>query len=99
MLIDASGGFDYCPTGRDLAILGLPLAVQLGGEMLVVRMGHRLWADGRCPIRGTERRVSHRHLPTSSADGREWRPPVPTAKVPPLARTAVAGLIIDGGLF
>ena len=40
------------PTGRNLAILGLPLAVELGGEMLVVRMGHRLWADGRCPIRG-----------------------------------------------
>ena len=28
-LIDASGGFDHCPTGRDLAILGLPLAVKL----------------------------------------------------------------------
>jgi len=51
-LIAASGGFDHYPTGRDLVILGLPLAVELGGEMLVVRMGHRLWADGRCPIRG-----------------------------------------------
>jgi len=35
----------------------------------VVRMGHRLWADGRRPIRGNQRRVSHRHLPTPSADG------------------------------
>ena len=34
-VIDASGGFDHYPTGRDLAILGLPLAVELGGEMLV----------------------------------------------------------------
>jgi hypothetical protein len=25
-LIAASGGFDHYPTGRDLAILGLPLA-------------------------------------------------------------------------
>jgi len=31
-----------------LAILGLPLAVKLRGEMLVVRVRHRLWADGRC---------------------------------------------------
>ena len=51
MLIDASGGFDHCPTGRDLAILGPPLAVQLRGEMLVVRVRHRLWADGRCLTR------------------------------------------------
>jgi hypothetical protein len=29
MLIDASGGFDHYPTGRDLVILGLPLAVKL----------------------------------------------------------------------
>jgi len=50
--IDASGGFDHYRTGRDLAILGLPLAGQLRGEMLVVRMRHRLWADGRCLIRG-----------------------------------------------
>ena len=28
-LIDASGGFDHYPTGRDLVILGLPLAVKL----------------------------------------------------------------------
>jgi len=35
-LIDASGGFDHYRTGRDLAILGLPLAVKLRGEMLVV---------------------------------------------------------------
>src|SRR5262249_12874547 len=68
-LIGASGGFDHYPTGRDLVILGLPLAVQLGGEMLVVRMGHGLWADGGGPIRGNQGRVSHRHLPTSSADG------------------------------
>ena len=51
MLIDASGGFDHCPTGRDLAILGPPLAVQLRGEMLVVRVRHRVWADGRCLTR------------------------------------------------
>ena len=41
----------HYPTGRDLAILGLPLAGQLRAEMLVVRMRHRLWADGRCLIR------------------------------------------------
>jgi hypothetical protein len=40
------------PTGRDLPILGPPLAVQLRGEKLVVRMRHRLWADSRCLIRG-----------------------------------------------
>src|SRR5262245_23889672 len=79
-LIGASGGFEPCPTGRDLVILGLPLAVQLRGEMLVVRVRHRLWADSRCLTRGTQRRDSHRHLPTPSADGREWRPPVPTPK-------------------
>ena len=39
------------PTGRVLAILGLPLAVELRGEMLVVRVRHRLWADGRCLTR------------------------------------------------
>ena len=39
------------PTGGDLAILGLPLAGQLRGEMLVVRVRHRLWADGRCLTR------------------------------------------------
>jgi len=55
-LIDAPGGFDHYPTGRDLVILGLPLAVELGGEMLVVRMGHRLWGGCRCPIRGNQRR-------------------------------------------
>jgi len=49
---------------------------QTQGEALVVRMGHRLWGGYRCPIRGTQRRDSHRHLPTpSTADGREWRPP------------------------
>ena len=51
-LIAASGGFNHYRTGRDLAILGLPLAVKLRGEMLVVRMRHRLWADSRCLIRG-----------------------------------------------
>jgi len=35
-LIAASGEFDHYPPGRDLAILGLPLAVKLRGEMLVV---------------------------------------------------------------
>jgi len=50
--IDGSGEFDHYSTGRDLAILGLPLAVQLRGEMLVVRMRHRLWADSRGLIRG-----------------------------------------------
>jgi hypothetical protein len=45
-------GSAHYPTGRDLAIVGLPLAGQLRGEMLVVRMRHRLWADGRCLIRG-----------------------------------------------
>jgi hypothetical protein len=35
-LIDAFGGFDHYPTGRDLAILGVPSAVQLRAEMLVV---------------------------------------------------------------
>ena len=54
-LIDASGEFDRYRTGRDLAILGLPLAVKLRGERLVVRMGHRLWGGCRCPIRGTQR--------------------------------------------
>jgi len=49
--IDGSDEFDHYSTGRDLAILGLPLAVQLGGEMLVVRMRHRLWGACRCPIR------------------------------------------------
>jgi len=68
-MIAASGEFDHYRTGRDLVILGLPLAGQLRGEMLVVRMRHRLWADGRCLIRGTQRRDSHRHLPTTSADG------------------------------
>jgi len=29
VLIGASGGFDHYPTGRDLVILGLPLAVKL----------------------------------------------------------------------
>src|SRR5262245_6389559 len=42
--------------------------------------------------------VSHQHTWARGADGREWRPPVPTAKVPPLAPTAVASLIFDGGL-
>jgi len=48
----ARGSDPGYPTGRDLAILGLPLAGQLREEMLVVRMRHRLWADGRCLIRG-----------------------------------------------
>jgi len=52
-LIAASGEFDHYRTGRDLAILGLPLAVKLRGEMLVVRVRHRLWADSRCLTRGT----------------------------------------------
>ena len=34
--IDAFGGFDHYRTGRDLAILGPPLAVKLRGERLVV---------------------------------------------------------------
>ena len=29
-------------------------SVELREEMLVVRMRHRLWADGRCLIRGVE---------------------------------------------
>jgi hypothetical protein len=29
LMIDASGGFDHYPTGRDFVILGLPLAVKL----------------------------------------------------------------------
>ena len=53
--IAASGGFDHYRTGRDLAILGLPLAVELGGEMLVVRVRYRLWADGRYLTRGHSR--------------------------------------------
>jgi len=59
--IDAFGGFDHYPTGRDLVILGLPLAVKTQGEALVVRMGRRLWGGYRCPIRGNQHRVSHRH--------------------------------------
>ena len=59
LLTAASGGFDHYRTGRDLAILALPLAVELGGEMLVVRMRHRLWGGCRCLIRGT--RVSYQH--------------------------------------
>ena len=51
-LIAVSAEFDHYRTGMDLAILGLPLAVKLRGEMLVVRMRHRLWADSRCLIRG-----------------------------------------------
>jgi len=35
----------------------------------VVRVRHRLWGDCRCLTRGTQRRDSHRHLPTPSADG------------------------------
>ena len=52
MQIDASGGFDRYPTGRNLVILGLPLAVQLRGEVLVVRVRHRLWGGCRCLTRG-----------------------------------------------
>jgi hypothetical protein len=48
----------HYPTGRDLAILGLPLAAKLRGEMLVVRVRHRLWADGRCLIRGTQSQLA-----------------------------------------
>jgi len=48
--------------------------------MLVVRMGHRLWADGRCLIRedsGVEQfKGSHRHLGAHSACGQSGgRPP------------------------
>ena len=50
-LIDASGGFDDYRTGRDLAILGPTTSGQLRGEMLVVRVRHRLWADSRCLTR------------------------------------------------
>src|SRR5262249_24134073 len=45
------------------------------------RAKHRLWGGCRCFARGTQHRDSHRHLASpSTADGREWRPPVPTPK-------------------
>src|SRR5262249_35200267 len=55
-LIDASGGFDHYRTGRDLVILGLPLAVKLRGEASVDRAKHRLWGSCRCFARGIQRR-------------------------------------------
>ena len=64
---------------------------QTQGEASVVRMGHRVWGDGRCPIRADNgvgySRCSHRHPPDI--------PPVVRAEAaqsprsPPLAPHAV----------
>jgi hypothetical protein len=93
--IDVSGGFDRYPTGRDLAILGLPLAVKLRGEMLVVRMGHRLWGGDRCPIRGTQRQLAigtcRHHLPMVRVEASSFTDQA--------ASTRSAGLLAYARLF
>src|SRR5262249_30714216 len=51
--IEGSGEFDHYSAGRDWVMQGEPLAVQLRGEMLVVRMRHRLWADSGASFAAT----------------------------------------------
>src|SRR5262245_58562539 len=75
-LIGASGGFDHYPIGRDLVILGLPLAVKLRERRQWIERSTVSGVVAGASLAAFVCRVSHRHLPTPSADGREWRPPV-----------------------
>jgi len=50
--IDGSGEFDPLPDRQGFGYSRLTTSGQLRGEMLVVRMRHRLWGGCRCLIRG-----------------------------------------------
>ena len=65
--------------------------------MLVVRMGHRLWADGRCLIRedsGVEQfKGSHRHLEHILPVVRAEAAPVPAIRRPRPLPLAAIGIL------
>jgi len=72
LLIGASRGFDHYPTGRDLVILGLPLAVKLRGRRQWLEWGA---VSGRLPV------PHSRHLTVELAIGTCRHPPMPMARV------------------
>ena len=67
--IGAIGEFDRYRTGTDFAILGPPLAVKLRGEMLVVRVRHRVWGIVGASLAALNVEIAM-GLPTPSADCR-----------------------------
>ena len=100
--IDASAEFDPLPDRQGFGYSMPPLAGQLRGEMPVVKMRHRLWADGRCLTREDSSveqfKGSHRHLehilPVVRAEAAPCLPttpgPLPLAAIGILASPSAA---------
>src|SRR5262249_47352276 len=60
--IDAFGGFDHYPTGRDFVILGLPLAVKLRERRQWIERSTVSGVVAGASLAAFDCRVSHRHL-------------------------------------
>jgi hypothetical protein len=88
--IGAFAEFDPYPAGRDLAILGPTTSVKLRERRQWIERSTVSGVVAGASLAAFDCRVSHRHLPTPSADGREWRPPPIPLPVAASARSTVS---------